>query len=148
MYYKCRFQTGALTGKERNSEGSLGSVTPPHTAVQRPPEEGGSSVERITPAWLPREAGHLTPGSQPSPPRRLPRPPSPARKQENCQVQGIPVNLKHVAIEGPHDRQNIRGSPQFFTHCLSRLHPVTSGKGGSSGLTEIEAESNYILINK
>lgn len=74
--------------------------------------------------------------------------PSPDRKQENCQVQGIPMNLKHVVIGGPHDRQNIRGPPQFFTHCLSLLHPVTSGKGGSSGLTEIEAESNYILINK
>lgn len=38
IYYNCRFLSGCLTGKEKNSEASLSSADP-HTALQRPPEE-------------------------------------------------------------------------------------------------------------
>ena len=73
MYYKCRFLNHSLTGKEKNAEGSLGSVTS-HTAVQRPREEGARSVIQRISAWLPREPGPWPQGPSPALSARLPDP--------------------------------------------------------------------------
>lgn len=57
-YVKCRFLSGSLVGKERNSVSLVSSVEASRRTVP-----GGT--EGRTP-WPPREGGHLTPGSQPS----------------------------------------------------------------------------------
>lgn len=83
IYYNCRFLSGCLTGKEKNSEASLSSADP-HTALQRPPEElarwgGGNNYLAMLRGWA---LGRVP---QPSSPR-TPRFPDPKPSQEAAEL--------------------------------------------------------------